>query len=279
MKFSLFHPIKTAASRTFAAGLPNREEIEVFGADGEEAICRLLRDHFDCVIRNAVVPHKKQFLEKDFAVIYRGVPFIIEVKNWKGTVRADGDVFYQDKENGVRKTLKSPVGTTKQFISCMKSFYELERPVYGVVVFAEPDCVLDLPEQMDGIALLRAEKLVSYIKACVKKEEKGLEPLDERRVLRCTRFYSATEEFCKGMIVEDFITLYDKSGTEMQVDTTRLRFVTVEPQPLRLRDKLYLTYSNGASGVLYNRDTVVTVACLDGTYRKIALNRIRHIVF
>lgn len=278
-KESFLHSIRHATNRAFSAGLPDREEIETFGADGEEAVCRLLRRDFDCVIRNAVVPHKKKYLEKDFLVIYKGVPFVIEVKAWKGTVRADGDVFYQDKANGVRKTLKSPVGTTRQFIDCMRSYYELERPVYGVVAFAEPDCVLELPDDMDGIALLRAEKIAAYIKACVKKEEKGLEAVDPRRILRCTRFYSATEEFCKGMLLEDFLTLRDENGAEVLVDTTKLRYVTVESQPLRFRDKLYVTYSNGASGVLYNRDTEMTVACLDGTYRKIAINRIRYIVF
>ena len=273
------NPIRTAMDRARSAGLPNREEVEIFGGDGEEVICRLLREHFDCVIRNAVIPHKKLYLEKDFTVIYKGAPFVIEVKNWKGTVRADGDVFYQDKENGIRKTLKSPVGTTQQFISCMKSYYELERPVYGIVVFAEPDCVLDLPEEMGGIALLRAEKLVSYMKSCVKKEEKGLEEVHPRRILHCTRFYSTTEEFCKGMIVEDLITLYGEGGEELLVDTTMLRYITVEPQPLRLRDKLYVTYTNGASNILYNRNCTLTIACLDGSFRKIALNRVRYVVF
>ena len=278
-KEPIFQTIRRVTGRAKGAGLPTREEIETFGANGEEAVCRLLRADFDCVIRNAVIPHKKKYLEKDFLVIYKGAPFVIEVKCWKGTVRADGDVFYQDKANGVRKTQKSPVGTTKQFIDCMKSYYELERPIYGIVAFAEPDCVLELPEEMNGIALLRAEKIAAYIKACVKKEEKGLEAVDERRILRCTRFYSLTEEFCKGMLLEDFLTLYNEQGAEVLVDTTKLRYVTAEHQPLRFRDKLYVTYSNGATGILYNRNTEMTVACLDGSYRKIAINRIRHIVF
>ena len=271
--------IKQVANRSRAADLPTREEIECFGADGEEAICRLLRESFDCVIRNVIVPHKKKLLEKDFLVIYKGAPFVIEVKNWKGVVRRDGDSFTQDKENGVHKVLKSPIGTTNQFISCMKEYYALDRPVYGIVAFCETDCTLELPEAIDGVALLKADKLAAYIKACVKKEEKGLEEVDADRMLRCTRFYSATEEFCKGLLVEDYWELTDKSGREILLDTTKLRYVTVEKQPLRLRDKLYVTFQNGASDVFYNRDLTVTVACLDGTYRKISLNRIRHIVF
>lgn len=271
--------IRRAAKRAFSAGLPTREEIECFGADGEEAICRLLREHFDCVIRNVVVPHKKKYLEKDLMVISKGVPFIIEVKNWKGVVRCEGDSFFQDKDNGVRKTLKSPIGTTEQFILCMKSYYEITRPIYGIVVFAEPDCTLEIPAEMKGIALVKADKLVSYIKDVVKNADKTLEPVEEYRMLRCTRFYSETEEFCKGMLVEDYLELVDENGREVLVDTTKIRFITVESQRLRLRDKLYVTFTGGTSAVFYNRDVTVTVACLDGSYRRIAINRVRHIVF
>ena len=53
----------------------------------------------------------------------------------------------------------------------------------------------------------------------------------------------------------------------------------MEPQPLRLRDKLYVTYINGATGIFYNRDTVLTLQLLDGSFQKIALSRVRHAVF
>lgn len=271
--------LRQLANRSRGVGLPSREEIECFGADGEEAVCRLLRKDFDCVIRNVIVPHKKKLLEKDFLVIYKGAPFVIEVKNWKGTVRRDGDNFTQDKENGVHKVLKSPIGTTNQFISCMKDYYGISRPIYGIVAFCEPDCTLDLPESIDGVALLKADKLAAFVKACVKKEEKGLEALAPDRILRCTRFYSTTEEFCKGLMVEDFLEVTDQNGREVMLDATKLRYITVERQLLRMRDKLYVTFQNGASAVFYNRDLTVTVACLDGTYRKISLNRIRYIVF
>jgi hypothetical protein len=62
-------------------------------------------------------------------------------------------------------------------------------------------------------------------------------------------------------------------------DTTCLPYLSVQAQPLKLRDKLLVTYTNGATDVFYNRDTIFTVGCLDGSYKKIALNRIRHIVF
>ena len=46
-----------------------------------------------------------------------------------------------------------------------------------------------------------------------------------------------------------------------------------------MKDKLFVTYTNGANGVFYNRDIVFDVVCLDGTCQKIALHRVRHIVF
>lgn len=268
-----------AASRATAAGLPVQEEIEQFGADGEEAICRLLRAHFDCVIRNVIVPHQKKYLEKDFLVIKNGAPFVIEVKNWKGVIRQEGDGFCQDKPNGEHKVIKNPVGTTKQFVNCMKRYYGIERPIYGIVVFAEPNCVLDLPSELEGIALLRAEALAGYINSCAKHEEKDLLAVEPLRILRCTRFYSDTREFCKGILVEDYLELFDEQGGRVLLDTTKLRYISAEHQPLRARDKLYVTYQNGASGVFYNRNDTVAVACLDGSYRKIALNKINHIVF
>jgi hypothetical protein len=272
--------LKTAWNRSTGAALPLQEEIEQFGADGEEVICRMLCENFDCVIRNAVVPYKKLYLEKDFLVVCKGVPFVLEIKNWKGEIGCEGDSFYQNKENGVHKVLKSPVGTTNQFIRVMKEFYHIERQVYGVVVFAEPDCVLSLPEEMDGVALLPAGKLVSFLRSRSRTaEKKGLAPVDTDLILRCTRFYSTDREFCKGILANNYLECVSESGDLVQLDTTCLRFISVEPQPLRLRDKLYVTYTNGATGVFYNRDAVLTVGCLDGSYRKIALNRIRHIVF
>ena len=273
------NPFKTLVNRSLGAAIPPTEEIEQFGADGEEVIYRMLCDHFDCVIRNVVVPHKNLYLEKDFLVLVKGVPFVLEIKNWKGEIGVEGDKFYQNKENGVHKTLKSPVGTTNQFVRCMKEFYKIDRPVYGVVVCAEPDCKLSLPEEMDGVALLTAKKMVSYLRTRARGDGKGHEPIDPDRLLRCTRFYSVDREFTKGMLVESYLPCTAENGDRVRLDTTRLRYLSVEPQPLRLRDKLYVTYTNGKTGVFYNRDLTLTVACLDGSYCKFALNRIKHIVF
>ena len=270
---------KTIVHRTTGAGLPPQEEIEQFGADGEEVICRMLYENFDCVIRNVVVPHKELYLEKDFLVIAGGVPFVLEIKNWKGEIGCEGDRFYQNKANGVHKTLKSPVGTTNQFIRRMKDFYKIERPVFGVVVFTEPDCTLSLPKEMDGVALIHATEMVAYLKAASRKAEKKLPPVDPARLLRCTRFYSEDKEFTKGILADSFLVCTNEEGDTVRIDTLRLQYLTVEHQPLRLRDKLYVTYTGGSTGVFYNRDTALTVACIDGSYKKIALNRIRHIVF
>ena len=273
------HPFKTILTRTRGAGLPPQEEIEQFGSDGEEVIARMLWENFDCVIRNVVVPHKELYLEKDFMVVADGVPFVLEVKNWKGEIGREGDKFYQNKENGVHKTIKSPVGTTAQFIRCMKTFYKIERPIYGVVVFAEPDCTLALPEEIDGVALLRAEKLISFIRSRARRDKTENSEIDADLILRCTRFYSADREFCKGILADVYLPCFTENGSPAKLDTTKLKFLSVENQPLRLRDKLYVTYQNGATGIFYNRDAILTVGCLDGSFRKLALNRIRHIVF
>ena len=271
--------IKTVWNRMRAEHLPLLEEIESFGADGEEAIYRLLCKHFECVIRNVVVPHKKLYLEKDFLVIHKNVPFVIEVKNWKGEIGCKNGEFYQNKENGVYKTLKSPVGTTKQFMEKMRAFYKMDTPVCGVVIFAEPDCRVTLPEEMDGIALLTPQKAITYIKNranALKQKELFAEP---SQILHCTRFYSRNSEFCKGMMADCFFDCETKDGAIVRVDTTSLAYISVRSQPLQAKDKLFVTFLNGESNVFYNRDIVFDVVCLDGTCQKIALHRVRHIVF
>ena len=272
--------LKTAWNRASARHLPPLEEIESFGVDGEEVVYRLLCSHFDCVIRNVVVPHKKLYLEKDFLVIHKNVPFVIEVKNWKGEIgqEKNGD-FYQNKENGVHKTLKSPVGTTKQFIDKMHKFYKTDTPVLGVVIFCEPDCKLTLPEEVDGVALLKPQKAVTYIKNranALAQKEPFVPP---EQILHCTRFYSLDSEFCKGMLADCFFDCEARDGAVVRIDTTQLSYISVKKQPLQMKDKLFVTFSNGKSDVFYNRDTVFDVMCLDGTCQKIALHRVRHIVF
>ena len=61
---------QTLVNRALAEGLPKQEEIELFGADGEEVICRMLCENFDKVIRNVVVPHKELYLEKVLRFTY-----------------------------------------------------------------------------------------------------------------------------------------------------------------------------------------------------------------
>ncbi len=270
----------TAWSRLTAAHLPPMDEMEAFGSEGEEYIYRLLCEQFDCVIRNVIVPHKSLFLEKDFMVLHRGVGFVIEVKNWKGEVGCEGDVFYQNKDNGTRKTLKSPVGTTRQFLKQMREFYRLEAPVFGMVVFCSPDAHLSLPEEIDGIACLPAPRMVPYIKSTAKEHKAGvLLPIEPSKLLRCTRFYSVSREFSKGILADSFLDCFNENGDRVQLDTTCLSYLSVEAHHLRMRDKLRVTYINGATDTFYNADTVLTVSCLDGSYQKIALHRIRHIVF
>lgn len=273
------HLVKTMFNRIKAEHLPPLEEIESFGADGEEIIYRMLCSAFECVIRNVVVPHKKHYLEKDFLVIHKNVPFVIEVKNWKGEIGCSGGQFYQNKDNGVHKTLKTPVGTTKQFIGKMRAFYNIEAPVFGVVIFAEPNCRLKAPEEMEGVALLTPQKAIAYIKQKANAHKQKEPFADPGRILHCTRFYSRESEFCKGMLADCFFDCDAADGSIVRVDTASIAYLSVKKQPLKMKDKLFITYTNGGTGVFYNRDTVFDIVCLDGSCRKIALHRVRHIVF
>ena len=272
--------LKTMWNRASAKHLPLLEEIEAFGSDGEEAVYRLLCNHFECVIRNVVVPHKKLYLEKDFLVIHKNVPFVIEVKNWKGEIDCEknGD-FYQNKDNGVHKTLKSPVGTTKQFIDKMHVFYKSEAPICGLVIFAEPDCKLSTPTEMEGIALLTPQKAITYMKNRANELKLKEVFASPEQILHCTRFYSRDSEFCKGMLADCFFDCETEKGAIVRIDTNQIAYLSVEHQALKMKDKIFVTFINGASDVFYNRDTVFDVVCIDGTYQKIALHRVRHIVF
>ena len=267
--------------RTLGPGVPAQEEIGRFGAEGEDAIFRILHGQFSCVLRGVIVPHGKKYLEKDFLVLHKGVPVVIEVKNWKGSIGCEtaGGNFYQDKPDGTRKTLKSPVGTTRQFIQCMKAFYGLERTVAGMVVFAEPDCRLNLPDSMEGIRLVSAAGMVSAIRAQVREHAGEPGELPPERVLRCTRIYSRNSEFCKGLLADREIPCTDSEGRQVALQTDYLRYIRIDPQPLHLRDRLTVTYTNGACGVFYNSDAELTLHCLDGSWRRFALNKLRRILF
>ena len=269
-----------ASHRLTAPRLPAQEEIERFGAGGEDVIYRILRENFPCVIRNVIVPHKDKYLEKDFLVMERGVPVVIEVKNWKGRIGIEpSGEFCQDKANGTHKVLKSPVGTTAQYIRCMKEFYGMARTVVGMVVFAEPDCELNLPPEQEGILLVPAAKMIATVKAQVRQYAKEPERLPVERILRCTRFYSSTREFCKGLIADEHIDCVDPEGNRVLLNPDYIRGIRFDHQPFLLRDKMTVLYTNGAGGVYYNHDTVVTVCCLDGTAKKIALCRVQYILF
>lgn len=273
------NPFGIIKRRALAAPLPVVEEIEQFGADGEDEVLRLLRRQDIRVTGNVTVPHNDKYLEKDFLVEYEGTLFVLEVKNWKGEIGQRGDRFYQKKDNGEYKEHKSPVGTTNQFIHRMKKFYGIERPVWGVVVFVDPGCRLQLPTEIDGVALLPVNKLIAHLRQRHASEPKGFPAYDTDRILRCTHFYNDGRAFCKGILADTHLACKNERGDEVRLDMTRLRYLSVQNQPLRMRDKLVVTYTDGRIGIFYNRDAILTVACLDGTYRKIALNRVRHIVF
>ena len=114
--------------RLFAKGLPPTSRREAYGEKMEEVIYRKLRESFDCVLRNVIIPQEEGYLEKDFLVIQDGVAVVLEVKGWKGMISASavGDRFYQEKPDGTRRDLKSPVRSTNRFLTEMIGFYQLK---------------------------------------------------------------------------------------------------------------------------------------------------------
>ena len=258
--------------------LPGMGEMEAFGAAGEEAVYRVLREAFSVVVRNPVIPHKEKFLEKDFLVVEGGVPFVIEVKNWKGSVSMEGETFRQTKPDGTTKELKNPVGTTLQFLRAMVQYYGLEGEARGIVVFLDPNCKLDLPETMEGVALLPMKKLVSYIRNTAKHAESGKLP-DLASILRCTRLYSDEREFSKGILVDRYLSCKDQNGRKVSLDTTKLRYVTVQRRPFFLGYRLLVTFSNNATGIFKAKNQKIVVGCLDGSFCRFSLSKLRHMVF
>ena len=132
---------------------------------------------------------------------------------------------------------------------------------------------------MDGVALLGASRVLSYIKKKCREESKAFEPIDTARLLRCTRLYDNDSEFCKGILADGSIECTSEDGALVRLDTTRISFITCEHQNLRLRDKLYVTFDDGSSGVFYVRDLQLTLHCLDGSWKSFSASRIRYVIF
>lgn len=258
--------------------LPGMGEMEAYGAGGEEMAYRALREAFSFVARNPVIPHGNKFLEKDFLVVEQNLPFVIEVKNWKGTVSAQGDGFRQTKADGTVKELKNPAGTTAQFVREMKQYYHFDGDVIGVVVFLDPSCKLDLPEEVEGVRLLPFAKLISFIRATAKKLS-GEFALGEANVLRCTRLYSDFHEFSKGLLVNRYIKCQTRDGKKVALDTTKLKYITVKRRPFFLGYKLLVTFANDDAGCFLTKDQTLVVGCLDGSFCRFSLGKLRYIVF
>ena len=265
--------------RMTALPLPEQDDIHAYGSRGEEAVYRLLRENFDCVIRNIVIPWGEGYLEKDFLVVHKGVPVVLEVKTWKGRISATESYFCQDKPDGTHKDLKNPVVNMKHFLASMKDFYELDREALGIVVFSEPDCVLDLLNTMDGIGLVPASKLITSIRAAVKNADWDAKEFDPACVLHCARLYSNGREFCGGVIVDKEIPCYTENGLEATLNPLYVKYITLDHQRGRLRDKMTVTFTNGSSCMFYNHCASLTLHCLDGDIRRIALSKLKTVVF
>ena len=258
--------------------LPRMEEAEQFGTAGEELAYRTLRAAFSFVVRNPLIPHGKKFLEKDFLVVENGLPFVIEIKNWKGEISMAGENFRQVKADGTVKEHKNPVGTTIQFVREFKQSYGFDGDVVGVVAFLDPECKLDLPEREEGIFLLPFAKIVSFIRATAKRLS-GEFALEEARVLRCTRLYSDDREFSKGLLVDRYLRCKARGGKTISLDTTKLKYITVKKRPFFMGYQLLVTFSNGDAGIFRAKNQMLVVGCLDGSFCRFSLGKLRYLVF
>ncbi|MBE6529963.1 MAG: NERD domain-containing protein [Ruminococcaceae bacterium] len=266
--------------RLFAKKLPSTGEMEAYGAAGEETIYRKLRESFDCVIRNVIIPHGEGYLEKDFLVVQNGIPLVVEVKNWKGMISASltGDRFFQEKADGTRKDLNSPVRTTARFLTAMKGFYGLSERPLGMVVFADPECDIDLPPESEGIALVTGSQMISAVRSMIKNAPSPAEPFDSARALHCTRLYAGdNRSFCKGMVTDAEIPCFTLSGEAAALNPLYLRYISVDHG--LSRDKLTVTFVNDASAIFYNYTSSLTLHCLDGSILRVALSRLDTVVF
>ena len=265
--------------REFGKGaLPRTEEMEQYGAAGEEIAYRALREAFSFVVRNPLIPHGKKLLEKDFLVVENGLPFVVEIKNWKGTVSEAGENFRQVKADGTVKEHKNPVGTAVQFVRELKQYYHFDGDVVGVVAFLDPECKLDLPEQIEGIYLLPFAKLVSFIRATAKRLS-GEFSIGEAKILRCTRLYGDSREFSKGILVDRYLKCRTRGGEAVSLDTTKLKYISVKRRPFFMGYKLIVTFSNGVGEIFFSKDQSLVIGCLDGSFCRFRLAKLRYLVF
>lgn len=264
--------------RLRAVGLPKQTEAEKYGSAGEDRIYRILSKEFDCVVRNIVLPVDGKYLEKDFFVFHHGVPFVLEIKNWKGTIYQDGDDFCQDKSDGTHRVLRNPAFSTADFIDDMERFYQIDG-VVGMVVFADEDCELDLPDEIEGIRVIPLQRMLSLMRAEIRRRESTPLAFSPNRLLRCTRIYSRRSEFCKGLVSDRELRCRTVAGEDVYLNLSQVRYMKIRHQPLLLRDKLEVIFTNGTPGVFYQFDNRITVCCLDGSCRKFSLSRLQYILF
>lgn len=265
----------------FVKGLPPVSPTEAARAACKETIYRKLRESFDCVVRSVIIPEEDGYLEKDFLVVQDGVSVVLNVKNWNGMISAsgDGERFYLQSPNGSRRELKSPVQTTNRFLTAMIGFYNLRDLPLGMVVFADPDCDLDLPDEIDGVELVTGAQMLSAIRAAVKNAPKPSEPFDPARALHCTRLYAGDRSFCKGLVTDAEIPCFTEAGEPAALNPLFLRYISVDHQRLRRRDKLTVTFVNDSSAIFYNRSASLTLHCLNGSILRVPLSRLDTVIF
>ena len=66
---------------------------------------------------------------------------------------------------------------------------------------------------------------------------------------------------------------------EASLNPLYVKYINIDHQRLRLRDKMTVTFTNGSSGVFYNHCSSVTLHCLDGDICRVAISKLKTVVF
>lgn len=165
-----FHKITMYFVRDSEDFIPDMNEAQRYGNDGEDALIRILCREMPCckIKRNVFVSTDEGNAEIDCLVLYRDKLFAIEVKCWKGKLIDQGDDFLQEKtdtltEQVYRKHLKSPFKQLGRAVYLLKKQIPVKAWI-NTVVFFEADALASISVRSDDVWFERIPDLVNYIR-------------------------------------------------------------------------------------------------------------------
>ncbi|MBQ4272237.1 MAG: NERD domain-containing protein [Clostridia bacterium] len=165
-----FHKITMYFVRDSEDFIPDMNEAQRYGNDGEDALIRILCREMPCckIKRNVFVSTDEGNAEIDCLVLYRDKLFAIEVKCWKGKLIDQGDDFLKEKtdtltEQVYRKHLKSPFKQLGRAVYLLKKQIPVKAWI-NTVVFFEADALASISVRSDDVWFERIPDLVNYIR-------------------------------------------------------------------------------------------------------------------